>query len=49
MDAEAYVLEPFSSKEMEELNDVIPRAAEAVLSLLKEGGQRAMERFNRAS
>jgi hypothetical protein len=28
---------------------VIPRAAEAVLSLLKEGGQRAMERFNRAS
>lgn len=49
MDAEAYVLEPFSSKEMGELNDVIPRAAEAVLSLLKEGGQRAMERFNRAS
>jgi len=49
MDAERYVLEPFNSKETTELNDVVLRAAEAVLALLKEGGQRAMERFNRAS
>ncbi len=47
--AEDYVLEPFDSREMAELDDVASKAAEAVCSLLKEGGQRAMERFNRAS
>ena len=49
LNAEDYVLEPFSPQEMGDLNDVVSRAAEAVSSLLKDGGERAMERFNRAS
>ena len=49
MNAEDYVLEPFSALEMSDLNGVVSRAAEAVSALLKEGGQRAMEQFNRAS
>ena len=48
VNAEDYVLEPFDSQERSELNDLVSRAAEAVLTLLKDGGQRAMERFNRA-
>jgi PTH1 family peptidyl-tRNA hydrolase len=46
--AEDYVLEPFNSQEVSELSDLVSRAADAVLTLLKDGGQRAMERFNRA-
>jgi PTH1 family peptidyl-tRNA hydrolase len=49
VNAEDYVLERFNSQEMAEVSDVVTRAAEAVSSLLKDGGQRAMERFNRAS
>ena len=45
---EDYVLERFDSQEVGELDDIISRAAEAVVTLVKEGGQRAMERFNRA-
>jgi peptidyl-tRNA hydrolase, PTH1 family len=48
VNAEDYVLEPFDSQERSELNDSVSRAAEAVLTLLKDGAQRAMERFNRA-
>lgn len=46
---EEYVLEPFDSEEIGQLDGLIPRAAEAVISLLKNGGHWAMERFNRAS
>jgi len=48
MNAEDYVLDPFDPQERCELKDLVSRAAEAVLTLLNDGGQRAMERFNRA-
>lgn len=43
-----YVLEPFSAAERTQLEVVVARAADAVKSLLEEGSQRAMEKFNRA-
>jgi PTH1 family peptidyl-tRNA hydrolase len=43
-----FVLEPFASEEVDQLEPVVSRGAEAVLCLLREGGQRAMEQFNRA-
>jgi PTH1 family peptidyl-tRNA hydrolase len=43
-----YVLQPFEAEETAALGGVISRAAEAVMSLLREGSQPAMERFNRA-
>jgi peptidyl-tRNA hydrolase, PTH1 family len=43
-----FVLENFTLQEIEQLDEVVSRASEAVLSLLREGGQRAMEQFNRA-
>ena len=49
IDAVDYVLEPFSAEETAELGAVVSRACEAVISLLHDGGQRAMEQFNRAS
>ena len=44
-----YVLQPFNAEENAALGGVIARAGEAVMSLLCEGSQRAMARFNRAS
>lgn len=43
-----FVLADFTSPEVGQLNEVISRASEAVVSLLREGGQRAMEQYNRA-
>jgi PTH1 family peptidyl-tRNA hydrolase len=43
-----FVLEHFTFQELDELDAVVSRASEAVVSLLREGGQRAMEQFNRA-
>jgi PTH1 family peptidyl-tRNA hydrolase len=43
-----YVLQPFEAEETAALGGVISRAAEAVMFLLREGSQPAMERFNRA-
>jgi len=43
-----YVLQPFDAEESAALGGVISRAAEAVMTLLREGSQSAMERFNRA-
>ena len=43
-----YVLQPFNAEESAALGAVISRAAEAVMFLLCEGSQQAMERFNRA-
>ena len=42
-----FVLKPFSPAEVEQLDAVIARAAKAALCILQEGGQRAMEKFNR--
>jgi peptidyl-tRNA hydrolase, PTH1 family len=44
-----YVLEAFNAQEVTELDDLIVRASEAVISLIRDGAQRAMEHFNRAS
>ena len=43
-----FVLEPFTQEEAEGLDPVVSRGAEAVLCLLREGLERAMEQFNRA-
>jgi peptidyl-tRNA hydrolase, PTH1 family len=48
IDAVDYVLEPFDSDEMSELNEILDRAAESVVCLLRHGPQRAMELYNRA-
>jgi PTH1 family peptidyl-tRNA hydrolase len=42
-----FVLERFTAEEVARLDDVVSRAADAVLCLLREGGRRAMEQFNR--
>lgn len=44
-----YVLEPFSGAELEQMNDVVQRGAECVDCLLREGVERAMAGYNRAS
>ena len=48
MDPVDFVLENFTLQEIEQLEEVVSRSSEAVISLLREGGQRAMEQFNRA-
>ena len=42
-----FVLQPFSPDEVEQLDAVVARAANAALCILQEGGDRAMEKFNR--
>ncbi len=41
-----FVLERFSNKEIETLEDVLERSAEAVRSVISEGIEKAMSRFN---
>ena len=48
MDPVDFVLEHFTLQEIEQLDEVVSRSAAAVVSLLREGGQRAMEQYNRA-
>jgi PTH1 family peptidyl-tRNA hydrolase len=43
-----FVLEHFTLQEIDQLDEVVSRASDAVVSLLREGGQRAMEQYNRA-
>lgn len=43
-----FVLEHFTLQEVDQLDEVVSRASQAVVALLREGGQRAMEQFNRA-
>jgi PTH1 family peptidyl-tRNA hydrolase len=47
VDPTDFVLEPFMPEEFDRLDKLVSRAAEAVLTLLREGGKRAMEQFNR--
>jgi PTH1 family peptidyl-tRNA hydrolase len=42
-----FVLKPFSPEEVEQLDAVVARASNAALCIVQEGGQRAMEKFNR--
>src|SRR5262249_25386908 len=44
-----FVLEHFTLQEMEQLDEIVSSTYEEVVSLLGEGGQRAMEQYNRAS
>ncbi len=48
MDAEDYVLERFAPAEISQLDEFVSRGAEAICTLLSDGGHRAMEQFNRA-
>jgi peptidyl-tRNA hydrolase, PTH1 family len=48
-DATDFVLEPFAMEELEQLGAVVSRASEAVVCLLRDGGRRAMEQFNRVA
>ena len=48
VDPTDYVLQDFPPQEAMKLGEVVSRAADAVQSLLEEGSQRAMEKFNRA-
>jgi PTH1 family peptidyl-tRNA hydrolase len=44
-----FVLEPFSADELQRLSDIVPLAAEAINCLVREGGRRAMEQYNRVA
>lgn len=45
-DAARHVLSPFAEREWEAVAPALERAAEAVLAVLREGPERAMNRFN---
>ncbi len=47
VDPAAFVLEPFSSQELSELGKVVEKANDAVVSLLCDGGEKTMDRYNR--
>ena len=49
VEATDYVLQPFNAQEVAQLGEVVSTASEAVISLLSEGAEEAMKRFNRAS
>jgi PTH1 family peptidyl-tRNA hydrolase len=44
-----FVLEPFFRDELDQLDALVAHAAKAALSIIQEGGQRAMEKFNRVN
>ena len=46
MDPAAYVLQDFSRDEMKELSSILDRAAEAVLTFVTDGLDKAMNKFN---
>lgn len=45
-DAKNFVLENFSKTEAEKLNDILERSADAIHSVIKDGAEKAMARFN---
>ena len=47
LDPADFVLEPFASDEADRVAELVSRASQSVVFLLREGGQRAMEEFNR--
>ena len=49
VEAVDYVLQPFNPSESEQLDGVVQRAAESVECLLRDGVERAMAYYNRAS
>jgi len=47
VDPTDFVLQPFASEELNQLDAVIDHTAESVISILRDGLQRAMEMYNR--
>jgi PTH1 family peptidyl-tRNA hydrolase len=48
-EAAQYVLESFSATELDQLGEVIDRAAESAMCLVRDGLERAMAEYNRAN
>jgi PTH1 family peptidyl-tRNA hydrolase len=48
IEAAAYVLEPFTAAELEQLTEIVDRGAESVKCLVRDGLSRAMADYNRA-
>jgi PTH1 family peptidyl-tRNA hydrolase len=46
-DGAAYVLKPFRKSQLKEVDDLVSRAADAVVAIVKDGLQAAMNRYNR--
>ena len=46
MDVADYVLQNFSKDEMKELSSILDRAADAVLTFVKDGLDKAMNKYN---
>ena len=44
-----YVLRPFEANEAAELDEIVNKAADAALALLRDGAEAAMREFNRPS
>jgi PTH1 family peptidyl-tRNA hydrolase len=49
VDPAEYVLTPFGQEELEVVEEAVGRAAEAVITIIAEGPDKAMNRFNRAA
>jgi peptidyl-tRNA hydrolase, PTH1 family len=49
MEAAEYVLDPFNAAEIEQLNEVVKRAAESIGCLVRDGIERAMASYNRVN
>lgn len=49
MDPAAYVLQPFSDRELEVVSDILAQAADAALAFVRDGIESAMNRFNRGN
>ena len=48
MDPADYVLSPFGAEEQDAVDEAVERAAEAVIAIVREGPDRAMNRFNKS-
>lgn len=47
LSSEEYVLSPFSMEEMRDLPEILDRASDAILTLIREGKEKAMSIYNR--
>ena len=45
-DASSFVLENFSKKDLEEVEDILEQSADAIFSVVKDGVEKAMAQFN---
>jgi PTH1 family peptidyl-tRNA hydrolase len=49
MDPAAYVLQPFTERELETVSEILAQAEDAALAFVRDGIDAAMNRFNRGS